>query len=111
MTLSNKDKVRLLVGDTDTGDQILSDSEINDFIAIRSTVDATTGGTTAVNIPAAGADAAGAIAAKYARHFNFAEDNQRFDRAQRVSHYLALAKELRRRSGGYSVPMHGTTST
>lgn len=102
MPLSNRDRVRLHIGDTDSSDPILTDDEVDDFLAQRYVVDATTGGTT-YNVVAAAADCAGAIAAKYARDFNFAEDGQRFDRAQRVGHYMSLERSLRARQGGISV--------
>jgi hypothetical protein len=66
---------------------------------------------TVVNIPGAAADAAGAAAAKYSRQFNFSEDGQRFDVAQRVGHYLSLERELRNRAGGYAVSIGGTATT
>lgn len=112
MTLSNRDRVRLTIGDTDAADPILTDDEVDDYLAQRYVVDASTGGTT-YNVVAAAADCAGAIAAKYAREFNFAEDGQRFDRAQRVGHYQALERTLRSRSGGVSaqVRLGGTATT
>jgi hypothetical protein len=102
MTLSTRDQVRLTIGDTDEDDPLLSDEEVDSYLDARSVV--YNGGTT-YNVPAASADACGAIAAKYSREFNFAEDGQRFDRAQRVSHYLSLEQSLRRRQGGISVPL------
>jgi hypothetical protein len=108
LTLSNRDRVRLAVGDTDSTDPILTDDEVDDYLAQRHVVDSTGG--TVYNVPAAAADCAGAIAAKYARDFSFAEDGQRFDRAQRVGHYQALERTLRARSGGVSaaVSLGGT---
>lgn len=92
------DRVRLLIGDTDTDDPILSDDEVENCIDYRqiSTVDGDI-----TNVPAAAADAAAAIAAKFAREFNFAEDGQRFDRAQKYAHYVALEQSLRSRAGGF----------
>jgi hypothetical protein len=111
MPLTDTEKVRLLVGDTDSSDQILSDTQISDFITDRSIIES--GSTTSVNVVAAAADAAGAIAAKYARRFNFSEDGQTFQVAQRVGHYQALEKSLRARQGGASaaVTLAGTTTT
>lgn len=103
MTISaDRDRVRLLVGDTNEDDPLLYDDEIDAFIERQKVVmdDALV-----TNLPAAAADAAGAIAAKFAREFNFAEDGQRFDRAQKVGHYTALERTLRARSGGMSVPL------
>jgi hypothetical protein len=111
LPLSDRDKVRLMIGDTDAADPILTDAEVDNFVAERSLLDST-GGTTSVNIPAAAADCAGAIAAEYARSFDFAEDGQRFNVSQRVGHYTALERELRNRSGGVAVGLGGTiTST
>lgn len=111
MTISeDKDAVRLLIGDTDEDDPILYDDEIEYILTSRTVLD-TSGGTVSVNIPAAAADCAGAIAAKYAREFNFAEDGQRFDRAQRVGHYQALERSLRQRSGISSVRLSAGTES
>lgn len=110
MPLSNLERVRLLVGDTDDADPQLTDDEINNFIDVRSVTD-DTGGTVITNVPAAAADAAGAIAAQYAREFDFSEDSQNFQRAQRVGHYRALEDDLRNRSGGYAVSLGGTATT
>ena len=102
MTLSDRDQVRLMIGDTDATDPLLFDDEVDQHLETRSV---TENGTTTYNVVAAAADAAGAIAAKYAREFNFQEDDQRFDRAQRVGHYQALEKTLRHRAGGQPVPL------
>jgi hypothetical protein len=95
---SERDTVRLMVGDTDEADPILSDAELDTFIDYRQFED--TDGNTVTNLPAAAADAAAAIAAGFAREFNFAEDGQRFDRAQKYAHYVSLEQSLRRRQGG-----------
>jgi hypothetical protein len=97
----------MLVGDTDETDPLLADDEITTLITDRA-VRNSSGGTVSVNIPAAAADAAGAIAAKFSRDFSFEEDRQRFDVAQRVGHYLSLEQTLRSRSGGYAVAIGGT---
>lgn len=110
---SDLDHVRLQIGDTDvSNDPLLSDAEITVYLDDRSVVDST-GATTSVNIVAAAADAAGAIAAKYARQFDFSEDSQTFSRAQRVGHYTMLEQQLRKRQGGYSAPVRlaGTATT
>lgn len=99
---SDRDKVRLLVGDSDTDDLLLSDDEVDACIAYRKIEN--TDGDLVTNIPAAAADAAAAIAAKFARNFNFAEDGQRFDVAQRHGQYLALEQSLRARAGGVAEP-------
>lgn len=109
MPLSDRDQVRLLIGDTDSDDPQLTNDEVDQFIANRSVLD-DEGGTASVNLAAAGADAAGAIAAEYARQFDFSEDGQQFSRSQRVGHYIALERELRSRSGGYAVSIGGTAA-
>lgn len=99
---SELDQVRLMVGDTDMSDPLLSDEEVGVFLTDRSiTVD----GTTTANVIAAAADAAQAIAAKFARDYTFSEDGQSFNRAERVNHYRTLSESLRRRQGGQSIPL------
>lgn len=102
MTIAtDRDRVRLMIGDTDEADKLLYDDEIAHFLETRTfTAD---DGTETVNLPAAAADSAAAIAAKFARRFSFAEDGQRFEVAQRVSHYLQLEAKLRSRAGGEAV--------
>ncbi len=106
---TDRDRVRLLIGDTNEDDPLLYDDEIAEQLRYRTVLDSS-GGTVSVNVIAAAADAAGAIAAKYAREFNFAEDGQRFDVAQRVGNYMQLERELRNRSGGVAVSYGGTVS-
>lgn len=102
------DRVRLAIGDTDTDDPLLSDDEIGVYVDYRQMYDYENE-VYICNVPAAAADAAEAIAAKFARDFNFAEDGQRFDRAQKYGHYTALAQKLRNRSGGVAEPTTPST--
>lgn len=95
---TDRDRVRLLLGDTDADDPILYDDEIQACIDYRQVTLADD--TTVTNIPAAAADAAAAAAAKFARDFSFGEDGQRFDRAQKFAHFYELEQTLRRRAGG-----------
>lgn len=97
---TDRNSVRLMVGDTDVSDQLLADDDVDSFIDSR--VIENEDGDEVTNLPAAAADAASAIAAKFAREFNFAEDSQRFDRAQKYAHYVALEQSLRSRAGGVS---------
>lgn len=76
------EKVRLVVGDTDSTDPLLTDAEVNHFLGEHS------------DINVAAAAAAEAIAGKFARGYNFATDGQSFNRSERVDHYLALAARL-----------------
>jgi hypothetical protein len=95
-----------MIGDTDSDNPLLSDDEVESFIAYRQITNVDDEDVT--NIPAAAADAADAIAAKFAREFNFSEDGQRFDRAQKYAHYIGLSAQLRRRAGGASIPYSTT---
>lgn len=83
--LSTLALVRLRCGDNDATDQILTDSEVNAFIAAWPN-----------NSALAAASAAEAIAAKFARDFSFSTDGQSFQRKERVLHYMGLAESLRR---------------
>jgi hypothetical protein len=95
---TDRDRIRLLLGDTDPSDPLLYDDEIQSFVDYRQVT--LEDDTTVTNIPAAAADAAAAIAARFAREFNFGEDGQRFDRAQKFAHFYELEQTLRRRAGG-----------
>jgi hypothetical protein len=111
MSIDNdRERVRLLIGDTNEDDPLLYDDEIDEQLRYSTVLDST-GGTVSVNVQAAAADSAGAVAAKFARDFNFSEDGQSFERAQRVGHYMALEQQLRNRSGGYAVSTGGTVPT
>lgn len=79
------DAVRLKIGDTDSAAELLDDDAI--LAALAAWPD---------NVDLAAADCAEAIAAKYARDFNFSTDGQSFNRRERVLHYMELAKTLRR---------------
>jgi hypothetical protein len=106
--MTDLDTIRLLVGDTETGDAILEDADYQDFIARQQLQ---TSGGTVTNINAAAADAAGAIAAKFARDYDFTTDGQTFSRSQRIGHYMNLERELRNRSGGVIVSVAGSALT
>jgi hypothetical protein len=109
---NDRDRVRILIGDTDEDDPLVPDDQIAEFLTQRTLLDSS-GGTLGVNIPAAAADCAGAIAAKFARSFDFGEDGQTFRTSQRVAHYTELSRQLRNRAGGISVPvtLAGTETT
>lgn len=79
------DAIRLKIGDADPANELLDDD------AILMALAAWPG-----NVDLAAADCAEAIAAKYARDFNFSADGQSFNRRERVLHYMELAKTLRR---------------
>ena len=108
--MSNLSDVRTMIGGTAATSSILSDTDVNTAIARYSYLNSS-GGTVSVNLPAAAADCASALAAHYANQFDFSEDGQNFSRAQRVGHYVALERELRNRSGGIAVSLGGTLTT
>jgi hypothetical protein len=81
------DKVRLLIGDTDSSSFELSDDEINFFLTER-----------ADNIYLAAADCCDALAAKYARAYDFETDGQRFSRSQVAKAYAERAALFRARA-------------
>jgi|GEM_PF-3482973 len=92
LSVTDRDLVRLKVGDTDS--ELLTNSEIDTYLA------AWPG-----NVELAAADAAEAVAAKYSRDFNFSTDGQAFNRRERVAHYMDLAKTLRSRGGQFVWPV------
>lgn len=98
---TDRDRVRLLIGDTNAADPLLADDEIANFVAYNKVENEEEELVT--NVFAAAADAASAIAAKFARDFNFGEDTQTFQVAMRHSQYLALSDELRRKAGVVSL--------
>lgn len=79
---TSRDKVRLLVGDTDTNDQQLSDEEIT-FITSEET-----------NVYRAAALASRTLAAKYARLVGSSVESLRFFASDRFDHYTQLARQL-----------------
>lgn len=92
-TYSDRDRVRLMIGDTDSTDPKLTDAEIQRHVAAWPD-----------NLDLAAAGAAEAIAAEYAAGYNFASDGQTFNRRERHTHYINLARELRRRGGTFAWP-------
>lgn len=96
---SANDVVRLLVGDTDADDWLLSDEEIAVFTAAQPS-----------NNYLAAAEAAQAIAAKFARKTSRAVGDLRMELQQRYEHYVALAEYLQRRGAAGVVPYAGGLS-
>lgn len=101
MTLTRPiDIVRLKVGDTNPADPLLEDDELETYLDNWPD-----------NVELAAADAAEAIAAKFSRDYGFqTAEGQRFDRNQRVTHYMDLAKSLRSRGGGMIWPSPRVTA-
>jgi hypothetical protein len=99
---TSTDRVRWLVGDTNTDDQLVQDEEI----AFALSEDA--------SVYAAGATVARAIAAKFARLPSTSIDGLSISLRERVEHYNALADDLEtkagRAAGGLGVPFVGGVS-
>jgi hypothetical protein len=83
-----RDQVRLKIGDTVAATAKLSDPEVDQCIADWPD-----------NLDLAAANAAEAIAAKFADGYDFTTDGQVFNRSQQMKNYLALAETLRARGG------------
>lgn len=80
---ANKDKVRLLIADTDTADQQLADEEINWVI------------TQEPNVYAAASKCCSLLAAKYSRQADTEVGDLSVKKSQRATAYRALAKDLK----------------
>lgn len=92
----DRDKVRLLIGDTNTSDQQLSDEEIAFFLTEEGSV------------YRAAAAAARSLMAKYSRLVDKSVGDLSLSYSQRVTHYESLIRDLDRRSAGRtSVPYFG----
>jgi hypothetical protein len=87
---TDKDKVRLLVGDTLTTDQQLQNEEITYFLSVRP------------DINLAAADSAKAIAARYARQADTSNLSLSISASQRAEAYAKLAASLEARAGSLS---------
>ncbi|QDP63949.1 MAG: hypothetical protein Unbinned3992contig1000_63 [Prokaryotic dsDNA virus sp.] len=85
---SNRDAVRLLIGDTDTNDQQLQDSEIDYFLGLFGVA-----GDDRV-VPAA-IRSCEALAAKYARQVDTTNQGLSVGASKRSEHYRKLADDLR----------------
>lgn len=90
-----KDQVRLLVGDTDAGEQLVADEAITFLLAAR-------GGDVAL----AAADVADRLQAYFSRQPDVDSGDESVDFSGRAERYAALAADMRRRadlSGGAPV--------
>lgn len=84
LSTSEKDQVRLLIGDTDTTDQLISDEAINFYLVQRGQ---------SVNLAAA--DACDSIAAKFARQVDTKNGALSVSASQRSEAYRKLGADLR----------------
>lgn len=88
MSLSTRDQVRLQIGDNDSNAFLLTDAEIDSFLERH----------TDQVLPAA-ADACDALAARFARDFDFKWKDGEFKKGSRADRYAKLAEQLRARAG------------
>lgn len=86
-----RDKVRLLIGDTDEDSALFTDDELDYFLSER-----------ADQPMLAAADACDALARRFARKPDFTTDNQAFKWSHVAKQYADLAVSLRARAGGIS---------
>jgi len=84
LATSSKDAVRLIIGDTDSNDQLLADEEINYYITKQGTV------------VRAASESARAVAAKYARLMSRSIGGLQADFSAKYRQYLELANDLAR---------------
>lgn len=91
---SDRDAVRLTIGDTDTTDQQLQDSEVSYYL------------TTYGSVGDASYYAAQALSAKYARKVDKAVGDLKISYSQRSERYAALADELKMQSANSGVGVY-----
>tara|TARA_R110000803_G_scaffold168774_1_gene231814 strand:+ start:664 stop:1092 length:429 start_codon:yes stop_codon:yes gene_type:complete len=84
---STRDELRLLVGDTATGDQLLSDEEIAYYLSLNSD-----------DALASAPSACEGVAAKFSRQANTSNQGLSVAASERAKAYLRLADELRDRA-------------
>ena len=89
---TDRDKVRFLVGDTDTTDQLVTDEEIAYVL------------TTRTNLHLAAADVCEAIAAKSSRKADTSNGTLSVSASQRAAAYATRAQELRARANALGAP-------
>ena len=82
-------KVRMEIGDTDSTQVLFTDEELQVYLDSRGT-----------DYLAAAADACDALAARFARSYDFETDGQSFKRSQQSKAYREMAGALRERAGG-----------
>jgi hypothetical protein len=94
---TDKDKVRLLIGDTDTTDQQFQDEEIAWFLQVEP------------SFWEAAQRAVSSLIAKYSRLVSVALGDAQVSYGQRVDHYKELLTDIKSHSGGESLPIPQAT--
>lgn len=97
LATSQKDQVRLLIGDTDSAGPLVLDEEIDYAISVR------------ISSLAAGAYCARAIAAKFSRLASTSADGISVSHGEKAQHYRDLARDLEAQavSSGFAMPFAG----
>ena len=85
---TDRDKVRLKIGDTDTDDQLLSNETIDALLAIRD------------DVTLCAIDCVRAILAKLARDIDRSAVGMSGQRSQKITHYEGVLRNLVKESGG-----------
>jgi hypothetical protein len=100
---SDRDAVRLLIGDTDSADQLLQDSEVDYFLGLFGT-------SGSARVRPAAIRSCDAIAAKFARQVDTTNQGLSVGASKRMEHYQALASELRAQQGTEATVFLGGSS-
>lgn len=95
---TDKDRVRLLVGDTDTTDQQMQDEEIYTFLTLEGNASPQTVAASLRQVYRAAGNVASAIGARYARKVTNSMGRRKQEQETMMAHYLTLAKYLRGRA-------------
>jgi hypothetical protein len=92
-TSSDRDKVRFLIGDTDTNDQLLQDGEIDYLITLKGSAEG------------AAYQACATLMAKYAREVDYAIGPEKAQASQRLENFKKVMESLRQLNiGTYAAP-------
>ena len=91
---SDRDRVRLEIGDTDADRARVQDGELHDFLSQEGN-----------SILGSAARACEVLAVRFARDFSFSADGASFQKGNITQMYMAQAKRLRRQSRGTTVKM------
>ena len=93
---TDRDILRLEIGDTNPDRPLFADDELDVFLARYPG-----------RVLVAAADACDSLAIRFARDFDFKWKDQSFSRSQMSARYAALAKDLRKRAAGNAAPFFG----
>jgi hypothetical protein len=89
---SDRDRIRLEIGDTDSDRALYEDAELDDFLAQEGD-----------SVMGASARACEVLAIRFARDYSFSADGGSFQKNQVTMMYQKLARRLRNRARGTTV--------